>query len=100
MAVVARSLTALTCKDKDTGGNAPFTWSSHCEEAFTEVKQRLVAAIVLRPPYLIRPFFVWIDASIVGFGAVLEQWDEQNQRHPSYCICKLTDKPCRGKSMS
>ena len=29
-----------------------------------------------------RPFFVWTDASIVGFGAVLEQLDEQNQRHP------------------
>ena len=82
LAAVARPLTALTRKDKATGGNVPFTWSSHCEEAFTELKQRLVSAPVLCPPDLTRPFFVWTDASIVGFGAVLEQLDEQNQRHP------------------
>ena len=79
---MARPLTALTCKDKATGSNVPFIWSSHCEEAFTELKLRLVSAPVLCPPDLTRPFFVWTDASIVGFGAVLERVDEQNQRHP------------------
>ena len=56
LATVARPLTALTRKDKKTGGNVPFTWSSHCEEAFTEVKQRSVAAPVLRPLDLTRSF--------------------------------------------
>ena len=54
----------------------PFTWSSYCEKAFTELKQRLVQALVLQPTDLTLPFFVWTDASIVGFGAVLEQLDE------------------------
>ena len=81
LAAVARPLTALTHKDKATGGNAPFTWSKECKEAFAELKQRLVTAPILRPPDMTRPFFVWTDASIVGFGAVLEQIDEQNQRH-------------------
>ena len=39
LAAVARPLTALTHKDKATGDNVPFTWSNHCEEAFTELKQ-------------------------------------------------------------
>ena len=59
LAAVAKSLTALTHKDKTTGGNVSFTWSSHCEEAFTKLKQRLVAAPVLQPPDLTRQFFVW-----------------------------------------
>ena len=47
LAAVVRPLIALIHKDKATGGNVLFIWSSHCEEAFTEMKQRLVAAPVL-----------------------------------------------------
>ena len=38
-----------------------------------------MSAPVLQPPDLSKPFFVWIDASIMGFGAVLEQLDDQKQ---------------------
>ena len=60
----------------------PFNWTDECEDAFTKLKQKLVSALVLQPPDLSKPFFVWTDASIIGFGAVLEQLDDQNQRHP------------------
>ena len=34
------------------------------------------------PPDISKPFYVWSDASIVGFGAVLEQLDELGECHP------------------
>ena len=80
--MVARPLTALTRKDRTTCGIVQFNWTNDCEQAFAELKRRLVSAPVLQPPDLSKPFFVWTDASIMGFGAVLEQLDDQKQRHP------------------
>ena len=82
LAAIARPLTALTRKDQATGSTVSFKWTPECEKAFTELKHKLTTAPVLQPPDLSKPFFVWTDASIVGFGAVLEQLDEENQRHP------------------
>ena len=36
---------------------------------------------MLRPPDLSKQFFVWTDASLIGFGAVLEQLDGEGRRH-------------------
>ena len=82
LAAVARPLTALTRKDPVSGGTVQFKWSPDCEKAFRELKEKLVSAPVLRPPDLSKQFFVWTDASLLGFGAVLEQLDEEGQRHP------------------
>jgi len=82
LVAVARPLTTLTCKDRVTGGTVQFKWSADCNKAFRELKEKLVSALVLRPPDLSRQFFVWTDASLLGFGAVLEQLDEEGQRHP------------------
>ena len=65
LAAVARPLTALTRKDKATGGNVPFAWTADCEVAFTELKQKLASAPVLQPPDLSKPFLfglmqVWL----------------------------------------
>ena len=46
-----------------------------------EQKSRLVSAPVLQPPDLSKPYFVWTDASIMGFGALFEQLDDQNLWH-------------------
>ena len=41
-----------------------------------------MSAPVLTPPDLTKQFFVWTDASLLGFGAVLEQIDNDGRRHP------------------
>ena len=78
---VAMPLTALTRKDKTTGTTVKFQWSIDCENAFSTLKQKLSTAPLLQPPDLSKPFYVWSDAGIVGFGAVLEQLDDQGQHH-------------------
>jgi len=74
LAALARPLTALTRKDRSTGSTVKFQWTDTCEEAFMELKER--------PPDMTKPFFVWTDASLEGFGAVLEHIDLEGQRHP------------------
>ena len=97
LAAVARPLTTLTCKDMATGGNVPFNRSSYCKEAFTELKQRSIAAPVLQPPDLTRPIFVKTDVTIVRFGDVLEQLLIRAEPVKPYWICKSADKSCREK---
>ena len=81
-ASMAMPLTALTRKDKTTGKTVKFQWSEDCEKVFCTLKQKLSTAPLLMPPDISKPFYVWSDTSIVGFGAVLEQLDELGERHP------------------
>ena len=76
LAAVARPLTALTRKDKTTRREVQFKWTTECERVFSVMKEKLSTAPVLRPPDLDRHFYVWSDASLEGFGAVLEQLDD------------------------
>lgn len=58
-------------------------WTKECEEAFSNLKQRLVSAPVLGYPDLTRPFKLETDASLRGLGAVLSQ--EQDGRTVVLC---------------
>ena len=59
------------------------TWSLFAGPVtFSVMKEKLSTAAVLRPPDLDRHFYVWSDASLEGFGAVLEQLDNEGLRHP------------------
>ena len=82
LASVARPLTGLTRKDKDTGSLVKFVWDDQCESAFEKVKEMLVSAPLLHPPDLTKPFYLWTDASGKGFGALLEQEGEDKKRYP------------------
>ncbi|CAH9119792.1 unnamed protein product [Cuscuta europaea] len=64
---VARPLTNLTKK------TTKFLWSSECEEAFQELKQRLTTAPVLTLPSGTEGFEIYSDASLKGLGCVLMQ---------------------------
>ena len=86
MATISRPLTTLTRKD------VTFDWTEECEVAFCEVKQRLVSAPVLRPPDLTKPFQLWTDASERGFGAVLEQKDQDGCKHPIAYASRATNE--------
>ena len=64
---VAGPLHLLTCKD------APFVWSSSCQEAFELLKHLLTTAPVLADPDFAHSFILETDASHAGLGAVLAQ---------------------------
>lgn len=85
MATISRPLTVLTRKD------VTFDWTEECETAFCNVKRRLVSAPLLHPPDLTKPFQLWTDASERRFGAVLEQKDQDDCRHPIACASRATN---------
>ena len=91
MAVIARPSTAVTRKDKETGRFVAFEWTSYCEKAFQKLKELLTTAPILRHPDLTKPFFLWTDASELGFGAVLEQ-EENGKRHPIAYASRQTNE--------
>ena len=73
---IALPLTDLTHHD------ALFIWTDDCEIAFTQLKQMITTAPVLRIPDPNKPFIVASDASIHSGSAVLIQCDEKGIRHP------------------
>ena len=73
---VAHPLYALTKKD------APFIWTSSCEEAFMQLKQLLVQAPILAYPDFEKEFFVETDASGSGLGALLSQVQADGLHQP------------------
>uniref|UniRef100_A0A674P5X9 Gypsy retrotransposon integrase-like protein 1 n=1 Tax=Takifugu rubripes TaxID=31033 RepID=A0A674P5X9_TAKRU len=74
---VAAPLSALTSTSR------PFTWTPEAETAFSALKDRFTTAPVLAHPDPARQFIVEVDASDAGFGAVLSQRSEADQKiHP------------------
>lgn len=62
-----------------------FLWTPQCQEAFDELKQKLVTAPVLIYPDFSKPFILATDASTYALGAVLSQ-EVDGQEHPvAYC---------------
>jgi len=45
----------------------------------------------LHPPDLDKEFYLWTDASVKGFGAVLEQKDEDGTSHPVAYASRVTN---------
>ena len=59
-------------------------WDVACEEGFQALKSHLVAAPVLAYADFSKPFFLDIDASYAGLGAVLSQEQEGGRRPIAY----------------
>lgn len=57
--------------DKLTRKGEPFVWGTEQEEAFTELKDRLVSAPILVYPDWNKEFHVHVDASNIAIGATL-----------------------------
>jgi len=72
-AKLAEPITALT------RANTPFVWSRQCQDAYDELKERLVTEPILAFPNFTKPFILHTDASDVAIGAVLAQRDEEGR---------------------
>ena len=86
---IAKPLTKLTEKDQ------PFTWGSEQENAWLDLKQRLMSAPILAYPDPSTEFILDTDASGYGIGAVLVQVQEGKERVIAYGSRSLTKEERR-----
>ena len=75
---VSSPLTELLRKE------AEYLWTDIRQEAFEELKRRLVTAPILSPPDWTKEFHVTLDASGWCLGAILWQADDENREKPIY----------------
>ena len=73
---VAAPLYALMKND------APYQWTSSCQDTFEQLKQKLIQAPVLAFPDFSKHFILETDVSGVGLGAVLFQEQEDGRLKP------------------
>ncbi|GFV87376.1 retrovirus-related Pol polyprotein from transposon 297 [Trichonephila clavipes] len=78
----------LTDALKGRAKKGEITWTTECENAFRELKGKLIDKPVLYVPNFEREFIVQTDASNVGMGAVLTQLNEQGEEHPILYLSK------------
>jgi hypothetical protein len=77
-ATIAKPVTSMLA------GEQQFCWSTQCQEAFLELKQKLSSAPCLAHPVLDRMFVLATDASAVGTGAELAQESNQGLKPVAY----------------
>jgi hypothetical protein len=81
-----------------TNDNKPnkVVWTAKLEQDFAQLKSILMSNIVLAHPDFTKPFYIHVDASAAGIGAILTQIDEKGQhRVIEYASVKLTDVESR-----
>ena len=59
--------------------NTPWKWTDEHESLFQKLKMSLISETELTIPNTKHPFFITVDASLIGLGAVLFQLKEQNK---------------------
>ena len=82
---IAYPLTQMT-KNKEP---EKLKWTAEAEQAFEQLKLALTSGTVLRAPDWCLPFYLQTDASQVGIGAVLSQFQDGVDRHIAYYSRKL-----------
>ncbi|GBM54469.1 Retrovirus-related Pol polyprotein from transposon 17.6 [Araneus ventricosus] len=71
------------------------TWTKECDQAFTELINRLTESVLYAPDYK-REFIIQTGASDLWIGIVMSQRDEKNEEHPVlYLSKKFTDAQCK-----
>ena len=59
--------------------NTPWKWTDEYETLFQKLKSSLTSDTELTIPNTKHPFFITVDASLIGLGAVLFQLNDKNQ---------------------
>ena len=72
---IAAPLYRLTRKDE------PFIWTEDCQLAFENLKSKITSEPVLKAFDPKKSCKIQTDASIVGIGAILSQFDDQNNEY-------------------
>ena len=67
-------------------------WKENHDHAFNELKERLMEAPILSYPDFTKEFFIHVDASGVGLGAILTQQDDKG-RHRIVAYASTALKP-------
>jgi len=62
--------------------NVKYVWTKECQNSFNKVKMMLKSKPVLSAPDFGKPFQVTIDASDIGAGSFLSQYDDNGVSHP------------------
>ena len=82
-----KEFSTITSPITDCMKQGEFVWTKTATKAFSEVKQTMTVAPVMRLPDFTKPFEVECDALGIGIGGVLSQ-----ERHPiAYFSEKLND---------
>lgn len=66
--------------------NRVFLWGQEQEKAFQSLKLAIASAASLKYPDPAKPYKLYIDASDVGVGAVLTQWDDESEAERPICF--------------
>ena len=64
--------------------NSPFKWTTEAEQAFEDLKARLLTTPILAFPTMEDPFILYTDASQLAMGAVLAQVQNGQERAICY----------------
>ncbi|GFX02139.1 retrovirus-related Pol polyprotein from transposon 297 [Trichonephila clavipes] len=78
----------LTDALKGRAKKGEIKWTTECENAFRELKGKLIDKPVLYAPNFEREFILQTDASNAGMGAVFTQLTEQGEEHPILYLSK------------
>ena len=88
-ASLAKPMTNLT----KTKGQTSFRWSEEVQESFDNLKGKLVdAPVVLCCPDFNNPFILQTDASNLGLGAVLAQYQDGKEVAIAYASRQVIDR--------
>jgi phospholipid-translocating ATPase len=88
-----RISTTFNWLNKKKGKTIIVEWSEACEKSFNDLKSAFTAGSVLKSPDFDKHFYLQVDASDRGLGAVLSQLDNKGLDHPiMYFSRKLLDR--------
>jgi len=93
-ATIAVPLTDLLKKNK------VLSWTQAAEDAFNQLKTKLVSSPILRTPNFKKPLILLCDANLYGLGCVLAQEDEDGVELPIAYMSEKLSKAQRNYSVT